>query len=153
MDNFSTALNNILVEIYRDVINLEEKTLKSVDNRIRLSIREIHFLEAVSMGKEEGLSVSELAEVLDVTKPSVTVAVNKLEKKGYLERRHDENDGRSVKVILTAEGAKINAFHQYYHRRMVKSISDDLTEEEKQFLVSTISKLSTYFKQSIENIK
>jgi len=153
MDSFSEKLNDILIDIYKDVIDLEEKAIKSADTRIKLTIGEIHFLEAVSKGKDCGLTVSELADVLNVTKPSVTVAVNKLAKKGYVEKHQSSEDARSVRVVLTHEGATVNAYHQYYHRRMVKKISEGLTESEKELLISTIGKLNSFFRESIEKIK
>ena len=153
MDEFSTALNDILVEIYNNVLDLEEKAVNSVSRKLKLSISEIHFLEAAAKGGENGLTVSELADELGITKPSVTVAVNKLEKKGYLEKCQCKKDGRSVRVFLTREGNKVNSCHQYFHRRMVRSVSDGLDEKEKEFLVATISKLNSFFKKSIESIK
>ncbi|MCQ2604586.1 MAG: MarR family transcriptional regulator [Spirochaetia bacterium] len=153
MDEFSLMLNDILVDIYKNVITLEEKAIKNASSRIKLSISEIHLLEAVSGGKNAGRTISEIAEILDITKPSVTVAVNKLEKKGYLEKHTCESDLRSVRVFLTKEGAKVDAYHKYYHRFMVKSISDGLTDDEKKFLITTIGKLNNFFKDSIEKIK
>lgn len=153
MEEFSEALNDILVEIYNNVIDLEEKVVNSVSRKLNLSISEIHFLEAVSKGKEKGYTVSEIADELGITKPSVTVAVNKLEKKGYLEKRQCQDDGRAVRVFLTREGIKVNSCHQYFHKRMVRSISEGLDEHEREFLVKTISKLNNYFKQTIESVK
>ena len=56
------------------------------------------------------MTVSEIAGRLKVTRPSVTVAVNKLVQKGYCEKRRREDDGRAVAVILTGAGRKVEGF-------------------------------------------
>ncbi len=86
MQGFAQMLNNMLVEVYHNILRVEEEFLKN-NNRINLSIREMHLIECVGMNREEGKTVSEIAEYLKVARPSVTVAVNKLERKGYLEKQ------------------------------------------------------------------
>ena len=91
--------------------------------------------------------------MLGVSKPSVTVMVNKLEKKGYLKKLSSQEDGRSVKVSLTREGSIVNAYYQYFRRRMVRKINDGLTDQEKEFLVKAFEKINIYFKESLERIE
>ena len=153
MDKSSEQLSCILLQMYKNVINLEDNARKNVNFRINLTINEIHFLEAVGADRAKGKSVSELAEVLSISKPSVTVAVNKLEKKGYVEKRHSQIDGRSVQVVLTHEGSIINAYYQYFRRRMVRKINDGLTGQEKEFLTKAFEKINIYFKESLDRVK
>ena len=145
MPMFSAELNELLVEIYRNIQILEESELKK--NRLNLSISEMHLIELIA--KEEGMTVSVIAQRLKVTKPSVTVAVNKLVQKGYCEKRRTEDDGRAVRVALTQAGKKVEAFHRRCHRSMIREISDDLTEEEKADLLRTMSRINSYFKTKI----
>lgn len=72
-------------------------------------------IELIAKGKT-GMTVSEIAQQLKVTKPSVTVAVNKLVQKGYCEKQRLPGDGRAVQVMLTPEGKKVEAFHRRCHR-------------------------------------
>jgi len=149
MDSFAVALNNILVEVYHNILHLEEQALKN-SNKIQLSISEMHLIEVVGEKAETGCTISEIARKLKITRPSATIAVNKLEKKGYVEKFNCENDGRFVRVHLTKEGSKINAFHSYYHHNMVKEISEEFTEEEKVNLIKVIERLNNYFKRALE---
>ena len=143
---FSTELNDLLVEIYRNIQILEESELKK--NRLNLSINEMHLIELIEKGGA-GMTVSEIAQQLKVTKPSVTVAVNKLVQKGYCEKRRMEDDGRAVLVALTPAGRKVDAFHRRCHRSMIREISDDLTEAEKADLLRTMSRINSYFRTKI----
>ena len=153
MDTFSEQLSGILLNMYKNVINLEENARKNVNSRINLTINEIHFLEAVGAGCRKGCTVSKLAAMLGVSKPSVTVMVSKLEKKGFLEKLQSQEDGRSVKVMLTREGSLVNSYYKYFRRRMVKKINDGLTDQEKEFLVKAFEKINIYFKESLERIE
>ena len=148
MDKFDMELNSILVEVYHNILRVEEQTLKKA-NGISLSISEMHLIEAVGKGAEAGRSISEIAEDLNITRPSATVAVNKLEKKGYLEKLSSKEDGRVVRVHLTREGQVVDRYHRYYHHNMVKEISSEFTEEEKLYLLKAINKLNDYFKKGI----
>ncbi len=148
MDKFDSELNSILVEVYHNILHLEEQALKKA-NGISLSISEMHLLEAVGKGDENGRSISEIADDLNITRPSATIAVNKLEKKGYLEKLNCKDDGRVVRVHLTREGKVVDRYHQYYHKNMVREISSDFTEEEKTYLLKAIYKLNDYFKKGI----
>jgi len=153
MDSFSEKLNKSILQMYKDVVNLEDNAQKNLNFRIKLSISEIHFLEAVGACGKKGRTISELADALGVSKPSVTVAVTKLEKKGFVTKFHNQADGRSVQVILTHEGSKISAYYQYFRRRMVKKIINGLTDQEKEYLVRAFQKINVYFEESLGRIK
>ena len=146
MGTFAADLNELLVEIYRNIEILEESELKK--SRLTLSTSEIHLIELIAKAGG-GMTVSEIAERLKVTRPSVTVAVNKLVQKGYCEKRRREDDGRAVAVALTKAGRKVEAFHARCHRSMIREISDDLTENEKAELLRTMSRINTYFRTKI----
>lgn len=145
MQDFPHMLNSMLVEVYHNILRVEEEFLKN-NNRINLSIREMHLIECVGMNKEEGKTVSEIAEYLKVARPSVTVAVNKLEKKGYLEKQGCQTDGRIVRVRLSREGRKVDAYHKQYHMNMVREIEKEFCIEEQDILIRTIVKLNDFFK-------
>ena len=49
-------------------------------------------------------TVRELSEVLNISKPAISRAVDRLEKLGYVRRRRNEYDRRSVRVEGTAKG-------------------------------------------------
>ena len=49
-------------------------------------------------------SQKQLAERVGITPPSMTVALRKMEEKGYVTRRQDEKDQRVVKIHLAPKG-------------------------------------------------
>ena len=149
MKPFEEQLNEVIVDTYRSILRVEENILKRSD-QTDLSISEIHMLEAVGKGKDRRRTISELAEVLNITLPSVTVAINKLMKKGYVEKVRGEEDGRIVYVSLTRQGRRIDSAHRYFHESMVRSIIRDMTESEMQALYKGLMKLDTFLKEQLK---
>ena len=149
MKPFEEQLNEVIVDTYRSILRVEENILKRSD-QTDLSISEIHMLEAVGKGKDRRRTISELAEVLNITLPSVTVAINQLMKKGYVEKVRGEEDGRIVYVSLTRQGRRIDSAHRYFHESMVRSIIRDMTESEMQALYKGVMKLDTFLKEQLK---
>ena len=149
MKPFEEQLNEVIVDTYRSILRVEENILKRSD-QTDLSISEIHMLEAVGKGKDRRRTISELAEVLNITLPSVTVAINKLMKKGYVEKVRGEEDGRIVYVSLTRRGRRIDSAHRYFHESMVRSIIRDMTESEMQALYKGVMKLDAFLKEQLK---
>lgn len=149
---FSEKLNQLIVETFRDILELEEKMLHSF-GKMNLSISEIHVIEAIALGKGDGRTISELADDLRITLPSVTNAVKKLEANGYVQKIKSEYDGRSVNVVLTPLGQKIDSAHRYFHKLMVLEVADELTDEDMRLLVRAIEKLDNFFKRKTEQNK
>jgi len=152
VERFEQVLGAMLVEVYQNIARLEEQILRQAGD-LALSISEMHLIECVGKHGPEGPTVRELAEELGIKSPSVTVAVKKLEGKGYVQKSACERDGRAVRVQLTRSGRRMDAYHRYYHRMMVKAMSEDLTEEERAALLRGVGKLNAYFLQSLHNMQ
>ena len=148
MLGFQKMLNDMLVEVYHNIVRVEEEFLQKND-RINLTIREMHLIECVGLDSENGKTVSEIADYLKVRKPTVTVAVNKLERKGYLCKNGCHTDGRVVRVTLTREGRKVYLYHKRYHMSMIHEIEDEFDAAELDILVRVISKLNKFFEKTI----
>ena len=149
MDDFSRALNDLLVKTFWSILKIEEQTLKA-DRSINLSINELHLIESVGKADSQGKTISDIASDLGIARPSVTVSINKLVEKGYVHKRRDEVDGRMVYVTLTDEGSRVNLVHNYFHQQMVRDISKSLDESEKDVLLSGLTKLSAFFKMKAD---
>ena len=144
---FEKEFNELIVETFHLVLKEEMKFIKSLTNS-DLSSREVHVIEYV--GKNNGkVTITDIAEAMQITLASITVMVNKLEEKGLLVKKKDEKDGRSVLISITAEGKKIDKCHSEFHSKTVKKIAGGLTDFEKEVLAGGVKKLNGFFK--IEN--
>jgi len=151
VDPFSSQLNEILIDTYNNILNVEEDLLKHSTN-IDLSINEMHLIESVGKNKNDGKTISDLARSLNITLPSVTIAINKLVKKNYVKKEKSNTDGRMVIVRLTDKGRRIDRIHQYFHNKMVKEISKEMTNHEKEVLIHGMEKLNGFFKKKLSGI-
>ncbi len=154
MDTFETQLNDLLVKAFRNIEEIEEQSLRK-SNGMDLTISEIHLIEAVGPLKEgrQGKTISEISEFLGISLPSVTLAINKLVKKGYVTKQKSDTDGRLVYVTLTRSGQKAEHAHRYFHRSMVRSISKSMDDSERQALKQGIEKLNLFLHSNIEKNK
>ena len=143
MAEYEERLNFLLTDTFDNILNMEQKMLKHIHNA--LTISEVHLIDAVGRSDKTN-TVSEIANVLNLAVPSVTISVNKLVKKGYLNKAKNTDDGRSVYIMLTREGKKIYRLHRYFHIKMIQALCSSLTENEKTVLLNVIEKLDDFFR-------
>ncbi|MDD3173507.1 MAG: MarR family transcriptional regulator [Herbinix sp.] len=143
MNEKLVQINKMLVEVYDDVNHIEEYSIKS-GAFSDLSITEIHTVEAVGLYGSK--TMSEVAAELEITTGTLTTAVDKLIKKGYLERSRSNTDRRIVNVNLTKRGKLAYRIHEKFHLDMVKAIMLDFTAEEEEILLTSLSKLNMHLK-------
>jgi DNA-binding MarR family transcriptional regulator len=103
---------------------------------LRGSLSLIH-LHVLSILEAEGaISMSRLAEALDVSVASATGIVTRMEQRKLVERRHSDEDRRVVLVHPTARGDHILRVMAERRRKRLSRIIDRLTDDElKAFLI------------------
>ncbi|HET9144454.1 MarR family winged helix-turn-helix transcriptional regulator [Actinophytocola sp.] len=78
------------------------------------------------------MTVSELATRLNMSKQGAGQIADDMERRGYVERRPDPQDGRARLLHLSARGeaalAAARRFHQRYERRLVREHGRDAVE-------------------------
>jgi MarR family transcriptional regulator, organic hydroperoxide resistance regulator len=94
--------------IYFRFIRLQQRVFGEMAQTLRpvgLSIPQFDVLSTLT--EREGISQSDLAERLYVTKGNVSGLIDRLVEAGYVVRRNAPGDRRSNAVFLTDEGRKI----------------------------------------------
>ena len=144
------VLNELLVDLFNDILKIEQNALQEGHFK-DLSVTEIHTIEAIGM--YEGRSMSEVADKLNITVGTLTTAINKLIKKGYVERKRLEEDKRVVLIELTKQGKLAYRIHEKFHKDMIRETISGLSEEEEHILINSLEKLSKFFKEKYNLIK
>lgn len=139
----------IMLHIFNMVLKAEELALKDMASQENLSVAEMHTLVAV--GRHHAKTISEIARELLVNVSTLSISVNKLQKKGYVQRLHMDEDRRLVRIALTDQGREALAHHEEFYFNLVKGAVGDLTEPEKKLLIQSLENLQTFFEQKIES--
>ncbi len=149
MDDINKAkLNAFFVNCFYTILSAEERALESISNG-KLSLKEIHVIEAVFKAKDEGENgnnFSAVAKILGVTLGTLTVSFSRLEKKGYLYKRRDENDKRVYYIEPTRLAALINDEHTAFHQKMIGDVIENLSPDEIEHLTAALKTLDRFFK-------
>lgn len=142
----NTKLNEILVSLMNSVLKVEEQALKESTN-VDLSITEIHTLEAIGIGKLK--TMTQVAGSLKISVSTLTVAINRLVKKGYVDRCRIPEDRRIVKIGLTDAGISVVEEHQAFHTNMIKDITANMTDPEIDMILKSLEGLRDFFRMQL----
>jgi DNA-binding MarR family transcriptional regulator len=96
----------------------------------RHSLSLVHLNVLTTLEFEGPMAMKRLAEAMDVSDASATGIVDRMEKRGLVERRHDTEDRRVVKVHITAAGSKVFSDMVAKRREMLGAILKVLTAQE-----------------------
>jgi len=103
---------------------------------LRGSLSLVHLQVITTLEAEGPLSMTHLAEALDVSVASATGIVGRMEERGLVERRHRDDDRRVVEVHITPRGQKVFQVMERQRRTRFASVLEHLTEGELEaFLV------------------
>ncbi len=146
MSDTSRVLNEILVELFWNILNIEEKELKRMG--CLLSMTEMHTIEQIGLGKPQSMSV--VAKKLNITIGTLTTSINRLVKKGYVERNRNPKDRRIVEINLTNKGKEAYLMHARFHEGMVNGVMEDLKIQDDKQLINALDNLNEYFKKKYQ---
>ena len=102
--NINVTLNELLVRLFRDITMIEEKAIRT-DEYANLTTNDMHVIEAI--GTDAVKNMSTVAKALSVTTGTLTIAVNGLVKKGFVNRVRSEEDRRVV--LLKSSMSRLRA--------------------------------------------
>jgi len=137
------VLNQVLVHLFNDILKVEERTLAQGPYS-ELTVTDMHTIEAI--GQTQSRNMTSIAKDLSITVGTLTIAINHLVKKGYVQRFRGTKDRRVVLVSLTQFGKDAFRHHMAFHDRMVKEIISQLDVTELDILVSSLQKVELFFK-------
>lgn len=144
-NNAYDTINEVLVKLFNDIMHIEEKAIITDDFK-DISNNDMHIIEAI--GIKEPKNMSSVAKALSVTVGTLTIAINNLVKKGYVNRVRSEKDRRVVYISLTEKGLKAYEQHAEFHKQMINATIDGLTAEETDVLVRSLTNLVDFFRKA-----
>jgi DNA-binding MarR family transcriptional regulator len=95
----------------------------------------VHLNVLTALEAEGPLSMKRLAEAMDVSDASATGIVDRMEKRGLVERRHSTDDRRVVRVHATEAGFQVFRDMAAHRRGVLTKVLAELTQEEMASLL------------------
>lgn len=137
------TINNVLVSLINEIWKLEGDAIITREFA-DITNNDMHVIEAVGLGA--GGNMSSIAKKLNVTVGTLTIAMNNLVNKKYVERRRSEKDRRVVLVRLTDRGIAAYRHHEDYHRQMTEAILKKIDRTELPVLMKMLDAVTEFFK-------
>ena len=142
--NAEQALSDMFGRLFSEINQVEEKALITEEFQ-DISYKDMHILEAI--GPDIPRTMSYVAGQMNITMGTLTIAINNLVKKGYVNRTRSNQDKRVVYVTLTKRGEQAYLRHQKDHQKMAEALVKDTTEEDQLVLLRALERLRQYFDQ------
>ena len=137
-------LNDILVNLFNEILVIEEKALTASEFK-DISGNDMHILEAI--GIQDPRNMSSVAKTLSVTVGTLTIAINNLVKKGYVNRARSEEDRRVVLISLSPKGRRAYDHHERFHQEMIDAVLGELSDEEAKLIAGALVRLQKFFRE------
>ena len=138
MNDREQLMADSLVSIFEKVLVAEEKSVQK-EYFSKLSLAELHTLDAI--GPYESRTMTETAQILGITVGTLTVAVDRLVKKGFVERKRDAVDKRVGKLAARMHGK--------FHKVLAKHILEPYDENEQDMLLGMVKEVDDCLSEQV----
>ncbi|NQU64579.1 MAG: MarR family transcriptional regulator [SAR324 cluster bacterium] len=127
-------LSEIIVEFYEKLSGWEDSVVRGSG----LTTSQNHTIEIV--GHVGGIKMKDLAKKIGVTTGTLTVGIDRLEKKKLLKRVPHDTDRRSYLIELTEAGKRVYDYHHKHHLDLTRELVSEMTEEEQTIFCTALLK-------------
>lgn len=125
----------------------------NVDNTIRcMTANEMKIIDSIGNKKT---TVKVLADRMDVKVCTISLALDKLEKKQFIAKVKDEVDKRIVYIKLTKKGQLALKYHGNFNTTLFKQITENIDKKDLQVFSDVLRKITSNLyniKKSIEPV-
>jgi DNA-binding MarR family transcriptional regulator len=107
-------------------------------------------IEILRLLGDQRARASDLAEELGVTRTSISRHVALLTEQGLIDQRPDAEDGRAVRLEITAAGRAELAVVDARRREVVRSVTGDWSEDQRQLVATFLARLNVRGREYVE---
>lgn len=97
---------------------------------------------------KDRLSMKELASIVGVKLPNMTMMIDSLAREGVVERERDGNDRRKVNVWLTPKGKKLRESFFAQRHRVARSIFENIEPVDRTELLNSLGNVCRILEKS-----
>lgn len=110
--------------------NMNNEFVKSILKDLEINFSQQHYTILKLLKENKQLYITEIVDILSITKPQMTSLIDKLIQMGYLNRTNDINDRRKIYISLTENGKAITAKINTAIDKQMDSYLTQLTQNE-----------------------
>jgi len=110
------------------------------DGYLQLTLSQYFYLRAIGNNSEP--TPGALADMLGVSRPTVTAMLAKLERLGFLTKKRSTRDKRVFRIILTKKGERISKADHAAYTDLLELLDKRLDDKEKAMLESLMEKMA-----------
>ena len=134
-------MNDVIMDLAKVYMRWhDEKQNFGVEETLRRE--EIHTIQAI--GNNEGINITELAAVFNVTKPTISARIGKLASAGLVEKKSGFGNNKEVLLFLTAKGWIAYGNHEEKHHKLFEVFEQHFGDDAEYFLDSFMHDLSRF---------
>ncbi|MGN1350885.1 MAG: MarR family winged helix-turn-helix transcriptional regulator [Anaerovoracaceae bacterium] len=139
----------LMLQIFNMVMKTEEVAIREAADSQNLSVAEMHTLVAV--GRRGAKTMTTIAGELRINVSTLSIAINKLEKKGCVKRIRNEEDRRVVRISLTAKGRRALDQHEKFYFDMVEEACGSMDEQGKRIFIQSLENMAEFFERKLDS--
>ena len=94
----------------------------------------------LSLSEHPGCRVQDTAERLELTAPTISIGVRRLETMGLVQRNADPDDQRAVRLHLSPQGRKIASKARAMRASRLDAMLAPMTEEERETFLTLLER-------------
>ena len=127
-----------------------DKNLNRYFKQKKLKLNKLDFRILNILRENEYISANEIAKILDLSRPRITVAINELSNKGFIEINKDKNDKRKYNINITNKGDEYLSKQYKFFNDFFEKIWNNFDEIEKLELLKLIDKTNSIVIKTIK---
>lgn len=106
----------------------------------KISYKDTLYLDLIS--ENPGCTMSDLASMVSVTKPTITARINRLTERGMVRREQNDADGRITRLYLTDETRKVYDWEASVLDDIMVRLGSSHSESEMAAFISMLDEAS-----------
>ena len=131
---------HVLSEAMRECMRKYKEKTSDSKELFNLSITQLHYLHAIR--ERSNPTITELAEIFGVQKSTVTVAINKLVERDFIEKTSSKTDLRVVHITLSEKGKRLIDIEDMGYYQFASQVVEALDEKERETFAFLLTKVT-----------
>jgi DNA-binding MarR family transcriptional regulator len=138
----------LLHQTYQSLIKCEEGLFSGNG----LSLQQFHVMHTIILNGNSAMPIA-VADWLDRNPNSITMIIDRLEKRGFVKRERDGKDRRATRLVVTPEGEKAFSQFRTAFNKLRSTILSDMSDIELRELARLLNMVreKSFEKRNLKN--